>query len=88
MFPAAIWALHAVDLAGEGLQGGLNTGVDWHYGGGIAVGHSLVLVELWRRRAGVVIMSACKQVIHSRHGRSWWTGRTWGSRLSWWALLI
>lgn len=76
MFPAAIRALHAIDLAAEGLQGGLNTGINWHYGGGVAVGLSLVLTELRRwRRAGIVILRA-KEVIHSRHGRSWGTRGT------------
>ncbi len=74
MFPAAVRALHAVDLAAEGLQGGLNAGVHGHYGGGVAIGQSLVLAELrWRRRIGVVILRAAKEVVHSSHGRSWGT---------------
>lgn len=60
MFLAAVWALHVVDLALEGFQGGLNTGVDGHYGGGIAVGKSFVLAELRRRWPRVVILGAAE----------------------------
>lgn len=89
MLPAAIWALHAVNLAAEGLQSGLDAGVYGHDGGGVAVGHSLILTELRRRRrAGVIILRAAKEVIYSSYGRSWGTGWTWGSRLTWRALLI
>lgn len=89
MFLAAIRALHAVDLAAEGLQRGLNARVHGHDGGGVAVGHSLVLAELRRRRrARVVILRAAEEVIHGSHGRSWGTRGACGSRLSWRALWI
>lgn len=89
MFPAAVGALHAVDLAAEGLQGGQNAGVHRHDGGGVAVGQSFVLTKLRRRRrAGVVILRAAKEVIHSSHGRSWGTRGACGSRLSWRALCV
>lgn len=89
MFLAAIWALHAVELAAEGLQGGLNPGVHRHDGGRVADGQSLVLAELrWRGRTIVVIMRTTKQVVHSCCGRSWGTGKTWGSGLSWGSLWI
>lgn len=89
MFPAAVRALHAADLAAEGLQGGLNAGVHGYDGGGVAVGHSLVLAELGRRRrAGVVIMRTGKEVIHSSNGRSRGTRGSCGSGLSRRALWI
>lgn len=83
MLLAAVRALHAVNLAAEGLQGGLNAGVHRHYGGGVAVGQSLVLVELGRRRGGVIV----KDVTDS-HGRSRRTRGACGSGLSWRALWI
>lgn len=83
VFLATIRALHAVDLAAKGLQGGVHTGVHGHDGGGVAIGQSLILTELRRRRgAWVVVIEAAKQVIHCSHGRSWGTGRPRGSRLS------
>lgn len=96
MFPAAVRALHAADLAAEGLQGCQDAGVHGHYGGGVAVGYSLILAELRRRgragvvilRAGVVILRAAKELIHSGSGRSWGTRGACGSRLSWRALWI
>lgn len=89
MFPAAVGALHAADLAAEGLQGCQDAGVHGHYGGGVAVGHSLVLAELRRRgRAVVIILRAAKELIHSGSGRSWGTRGACGSRLSWRALWI
>lgn len=89
MLPAAVWALHAVDLAAEGLQCGLDARVHRNYGGGVAVGQSFIFAELRRRRrARVVILRAAKEVVYSRHGRTWGTrGARW-SRLSWRALLI
>lgn len=89
MFPAAVWALHVVDLAAEGLQCGLDAWVDRDHVGRVAVGQSLVLAELRRRRrAGVVILRAAEEVVHGSHGRSRWTGKTWGSGLSWRPLRI
>lgn len=76
MFLAAVGALHAVDLAAESLQSGLNSRIDGHDSGGVGVGHSLVFAELgWRRYPGVIIMKACEQVIHSCYRRSRGTGR-------------
>lgn len=89
MFPAAVRALHAADLAAEGLQGGQDTGVHGHYGGGVAVGHSLVLIELRRwGRVEFVILRAAKEFIHGGNGRSWGARGACGSRLSWRALWI
>lgn len=89
MLPAAVWALHAVYLAAEGLQCGLDPRVHRNYGGWIAVWQSLIFAELGRRRrTRVIILRASKEVVHSCHGRSWRTGRARGSRLSWRALLI
>lgn len=89
MFPAAVGALHAVDLTAEGLQGGQDAGVHGHYGGGVAVGHSLVLTELRRwGRVEVVILRATKEFIHGSNGRSWGSWGSCGSRLSWRALWI
>jgi len=82
VFPAAVRALHAVDLAAEGLQGGLDAGVHGHYGGAVAVGHGLVLVELGRRRAAEVVILMAEEVVHSGHGRSWGTRWACGSTLS------
>lgn len=58
VLPAAVWAFHAVDLAAEGLQSGLNTWVQLL--SGIAVGQSLILIKLWRRGASIIVMHAAK----------------------------
>lgn len=82
VLPAAVWALHAVDLAAEGLQRGLDAGVH-HRVGGVTVGQSFVLAELRRRRwTGFVIMRAAQEIIQGSGGRSWGTWRTWGTWLS------
>ena len=90
MFPAAIRALHAVDLAGEGLQCRLDAGVDRDEVGGVAVRQSLVLAELRRRRRAVrvVILRATEEVTLSSSRGSWGTGWTCGSGLSWRTLWI
>lgn len=88
MFPAAVGALHAADLAAEGLQGGQDAGVHGHYGG-VAVGHSLVLTELRRwGRVEFVILRAAKEFIHGGNGRSWGARGACGSGLSRRALWI
>ncbi|KAF3842827.1 hypothetical protein F7725_001676 [Dissostichus mawsoni] len=69
---AAVGALHAADLAAEGLQGGLHAGVHRQDGGAVAVGHGLVLAELWR--AGVVVVKAAEEVISGSSGGSWGPG--------------
>lgn len=90
VLPAAIGALHAVELAAERLQGGLNVGVDGHDDvGGVAVGQSLVFAELWRRRRPrVVVVQAAEQVIHGCHWRSWRSWRSRGAVFSWGTLSI
>lgn len=88
MLLAAVWALHAVDLAAEGLQCGLDARVDRHDGGGVAVGQGLVLTELRRRRRARVVIVRAKEVFYSSNGRPWWTWRTWGTGLSWRTLWI
>lgn len=76
VFLAAVGALHAVDLAAQGLQSGLNSRIDRYNGAGVAVGQGFVFTELrWRRWPGVIILWASKQVIHSRYRRSRGTGR-------------
>lgn len=86
MLLGAVGALHAADLAAEGLQGGLHAGVHRLDGGAVAVGHGLVLAELWR--AGVVVVKAAEEVISGSSGGSWGSGESSGSRLSWRPLRI
>lgn len=70
MFPAAVRALHAADLTAEGFQGVQDPRVHGQYGG-VAVGKSLILAELGgRRRTGIVILRASKQIINGSSGTS------------------
>lgn len=84
MLPAAVGTFHAVDLAAEGLQSGLDTWVQLL--GGIAVGQSLILIELGRGRgAAIVVLHVAKQVIHGScggAGRARETSGAWLSRRS------
>lgn len=89
MFPAAVGALHAADLAAQGLQGVQDPGVYGQYGGRVAVGQSLVLTKLRRRgRAGVVIMGASEEIVDGGRGPSWRSRGTCRARLSWGSLWI
>lgn len=88
VFPAAVRALHAADLTAEGFQGVQDPRVHGQDGGGVAVGKSLVLAELGgRRRTGIVILGASKQIINGSSGTSGGsrgTCRTGLSRRSLW----
>lgn len=82
MFPAAVRALHAADLTAEGLQGVQDPRVHGQYGG-VAVGKSLILAELGgRRRTGIVILGASKQIINGSSGTSRGSRGTCGTSLS------
>lgn len=83
MFPAAIGTFHAADLTAEGLQGIQDPRVHRQDGSGVAVGQSFILAELGRRRrAGIVVLGASKQIIDGSSGTSWGTRRTCRTRLS------
>lgn len=89
MFPAAVGALHAADLAAQGLQGVQDPGVYGQYGGRVAVGQSFILTKLRRRgRAEVIILGASKEIINGGCGTSWRSRGTCGARLSWGSLWI
>lgn len=87
VFPAAIRAFHVANLAAEGLQSGQDARVHRNNGGGVAVRKSLIFTELGRRRrAGVVICVAIKQLIQSSCRGSWGTRGTLGPRFTWGSL--
>ena len=68
VFPAAVGAPHAVNLAAQGLERGLDPWVGLELRR-VAVGQGLVLAELWRGRgAHVVILGAPEHVVHGGGG--------------------
>lgn len=83
VLPAAVGTLHAVDLAAQGLERGLDTGVDGNDGGAITVRQSLIFAELrWRRGARVVVLVP-KQIVHRCHGGTRGTRRACRSGFTW-----